>query len=169
VEETMDVYLVRHGSAEPRGGKPDGERALTPEGAEKTAQVARGLKRLDCRPGAVVSSPLRRAQETAHVLREVLCPDLKVDVLKALSPGASAGDLAGWLSGMDEHTVVLVGHNPDMPCIVSELISGDAGIAIEFKKAAVCLISFDGRPAAGEGTLRWLLQPGQLRAIGRGG
>jgi phosphohistidine phosphatase len=165
----MDLYLVRHGVAEPRGGKPDGERALTAEGVEKTAQVARGLKTLDCSPGVIASSPLLRAQETARVLRDVLRPDLGVDVLKALSPGASAADLAGWLAAMDERAVMLVGHNPDMPCIASELISGEAGIAIEFKKAAVCLISFDGRPKIGEGALRWLLQPGQLRAIGRPG
>ncbi len=164
----MDLYLVRHGAAEPRGGQPDGERGLTPEGAEKAAQVARGLERLDCRPGVIASSPLRRAEETARIMRDVLCPDLAVDTLEALSPGASAPDIAAWLAGTKENSVMVVGHNPDMPAIVSELISGDAGIEIEFKKAAVCLISFDGRPRVGGGTLRWLLQPGQLRALAAG-
>jgi phosphohistidine phosphatase len=162
----MDLYLVRHGSAEQRGAKPDDERALTSQGEKKTTQVARGLERLGCRPSTIASSPLRRAAETAAIMRDVLSPHLTVDILQSLSPGASAADLVGWLAGLEERTVMIVGHNPDIPAIVSAMISGDANVEIEFKKAAVCLLTFDGPPAIGSGALRWLLQPRQLRLIG---
>ncbi len=164
----MDLYLVRHGIAELRGAKPDDERALTSEGIERTAQVAQGLLRLDCKPDIVATSPLRRAAETAEIMREVLRPDADVDIEKLLSPGASASELADWLSGLKAGSVMAVGHNPDMPMIAAEMIAGSSPVEIEFKKAAVCMLSFNGRPGLGKGVLRWLLQPKQLRYIGSG-
>lgn len=162
----MDLYMVRHGWAEARGGKADGERCLTPEGIEKTTEIAQGLERLECRPEVIASSPLRRAVETAEIMREVLCPGEIVDIQGFLAPGAKAKDLVKWLAGLKKRTAMIVGHNPDMPSMAAELLAGDSGPEIEFKKAAVCLISFDGRPAIAKGVLRWLIQPRQMQLIG---
>src|SRR5262249_61735002 len=43
----MDLYLIRHGIAEPRGTRPkDDERRLTPDGKKKLKRVVRGLERI---------------------------------------------------------------------------------------------------------------------------
>jgi len=162
----MDLYMVRHGIAEARDGRPDGERRLTSEGKEKTTQVARGLERLGCRPDIIASSPLHRATETADIMREVLCPNESVEIEEFLAPGATARDLVGWLAGMDNYTAMIVGHNPDMPSMAAELLSNGGDLEIEFKKSAVCLVTFEGRASLGKGALRWLLQPRHLRLIG---
>ncbi len=162
----MDLYMVRHGLAEARGGKPDGDRCLTPEGIEKTTQVAQGLKRLECSPEVIASSPLRRAVETAEIMREVLSPGGTLDIQEFLEPGASAKDLVKWMAGLKKRAAMIVGHNPDMPSMAAELLADGGGPEIEFKKAAVCMISFDARPAIGKGVLRWLAQPRMLGLIG---
>jgi phosphohistidine phosphatase len=162
----MELYMVRHGIAELRGEKPDDERTLVPKGVKKTRQVAQGLARLGCRPERVGTSPLVRADETAKIMTEVLCPDANYEVCEFLAPGAAASELVKWLANLEERTVMIVGHNPDFPEMAASLLTNGGDAEIEFKKAAVCLISFEGEPKEGGGRLLWLMQPRQLRLIG---
>ena len=165
----MELYIVRHAPAEERGEGPDAERALTPEGAVRTAQVARGLRVLKCCPDRVLTSPLRRGEQTALILAHALCPEVPLELCDWLSPGASAADLVLHLADAAEQSVMLVCHGPDVTGIASELLCGHAGSEIIFKKGAVCFMTFGRAPALGAGRLEWLLQPAQLRALGREG
>jgi phosphohistidine phosphatase SixA len=61
---------------------------------------------------------------------------------------------------------MLVGHMPDMAELAGWLVSPGREVNLVFKKAAVCLVSFPGRPSAGSGELEWLLQPRLLRKLG---
>ena len=94
------LYLLRHGIAEEqRPGKSDADRALTPEGIQKTKQAARGMRALGIRPDQVLSSPLTRARETAEIICEELRPGLEF-------AGAYAGE-AFWYQ--DDRVVVFEG------------------------------------------------------------
>ncbi|MEM0085435.1 MAG: histidine phosphatase family protein, partial [Zestosphaera sp.] len=66
----MLIALMRHGEAEPKKpGVSDDERSLTQDGRLQVIKVASvlGLK-----PRYVVSSPLKRALETAEIVAGIL-------------------------------------------------------------------------------------------------
>jgi phosphohistidine phosphatase len=158
----VNVVLVRHAIAEERRpGLRDAARKLTPEGREKLEQVAKGLKRLGVVPDRILTSPLVRAAETAAVLAEVLAPDLRPETCEALAPGQPPEDVVDALP--EVKTVFLVGHEPDLGELASWLLTGATdGVRLPFRKAGVAAIEL----AEGEGTLRWMLAPRQLRALG---
>ncbi|MGB2942018.1 MAG: phosphohistidine phosphatase SixA [Candidatus Macondimonas sp.] len=163
----MICYLVRHGIAEERSPeRADGERALTAEGIRKMRQAVDGLHRLDVKPGAIWSSPLCRAQETASLLTTGL--GIKSSAIcAALAP---EGDQAALLTAMQTAPapLMLVGHQPDLGMLASRLLTGDAdGVFLPFKKGGVACITWNGHEPAGHGQLEWFLTPAQLRFIGR--
>ncbi|MFN8642865.1 MAG: phosphohistidine phosphatase SixA [Candidatus Binatia bacterium] len=162
------LYLMRHGIAQDPGpGMDDADRALTAEGAEKTTAVAKGLRASEVRLDAILSSPLRRAQETARLAGTVLAPDLEVLLRPALSGGVAASDIAAGLRPPHgARQVLVVGHQPDLGELASFLLTGSARTCpLPFKKAAVAAIEVDGLPPRRTGVLHWFLTPGQLRGI----
>jgi len=67
----------------------------------------------------------------------------------------------------DIENVALVGHRPQLHELVSYLLVGDAGGArVQIKKGGAVYLQFDGLPEPSVGSLRWLLTPKALRAIG---
>ena len=110
----MRVFLVRHAEAVP--GEPDALRPLTPAGRD----AARALGAMLAGEGldAVVSSPLRRARETAEAVAEAT--GLTAETHEGLGPGATGTSLRDAVAGRGD-TVVAVGHQPDCGDIVEEL------------------------------------------------
>jgi len=113
------VYLVRHAEAEP--GSPDELRALTPGGRAAARALGRRLRDEAGAVDAVLSSPLRRARETAEAIAAELATAAAVDEL--LAPGATADSIRELASGAGE-TIVAVGHQPDCSRIVAALTNG---------------------------------------------
>lgn len=165
------LYLVRHGIAAPASVKAsDADRALTEEGTSKTVRVAHGLRTLGVKPEVILSSPLRRAQETAEILASVLAPKVLVEIYPHLAFGHEPQDVT---KGLHAHRgaqqVMLVGHQPDMGELASFLLSGSAHISpLPFKKAATAAVTVASLPPRSAGVLEWFLTPLQLRLIGRG-
>lgn len=163
------IYLVRHGiAAEPAARTADSERPLTDEGTRKMTRAALGLKRLEIVPDVVLSSPLRRAQETAALLASTLAPDLEVEIYQPLAPGGVPVEL---LRGLRPYRaaghLILVGHQPDLGELASHLLTGSIALApLPFKKGAVAAIEVASLPPRTTGVLRWFLTSTQLRAIG---
>src|SRR6266496_3811517 len=86
----MQIYLLRHGIAEDgKPGRPDAERALTSEGKEKLRRVLKRARRADCSPSLILTSPYRRAVETAAIASEVLGYEKDVVHTRALIPDAT--------------------------------------------------------------------------------
>jgi phosphohistidine phosphatase len=163
------IYLVRHAIAAPAAaGTSDGDRALTPEGERKMRGVAAGLKRLGIAPDVVLSSPLRRAVETAAVVAQVLGLEAPVEVYLPLAPGHEAIEvLKGLRPHRAAHELMLVGHEPDMGLLASQLLTGSPTRApLPFKKGAVAAIRVDAIPPRGAGELLWFMGQKQLRAGG---
>lgn len=164
------LYLVRHAIAEvtaPSGN--DADRRLTPAGRRRMEQAAKGLAQLGVRPAAILTSPLVRAEETAHILAGALTPNLELEVYARLGFGHEAKEV---VAGLHRHraagSLVLVGHQPDLGHLASYLLTGAADVVpLPFKKGAVAAIDVPGLPPDGPGVLRWFLTPKQLRAIAK--
>src|ERR1035437_4125044 len=90
----MQIYLLRHGIAEDaKPGHPDAERPLTAEGREKLRRVLKRARTADLDPSLILSSPYRRAIETAAVAAEVLAYKGEIVRTSALVPEASPYDV----------------------------------------------------------------------------
>jgi phosphohistidine phosphatase len=108
------LYLMRHAIAEPRGQTADVDRPLADEGVRGMHRIALGLKRLGIVPDLILTSPMRRAEETAGILLPVLAPDLPIEIYPPLAPGNPVHEMIGGLRAYRRaHHVVLVGHQPD--------------------------------------------------------
>ncbi len=165
---TCTMYLMRHGiAAEPTRGTSDADRALTEEGVRKTTRVAAGLKALGVELDAILTSPFRRAEETARLVADVLNPTLPVELYPPLASGAVPLDVLKGLKLARRVTrVMLVGHQPDLGELASYLMTGSAGLAaLPFRKAAVASFSVASLPPRHAGLLDWFVTPAQLRAI----
>ena len=158
---TVQIYLLRHGIAEEgKPGRPDSERALTGEGREKLRRVLERARAADCSPSLILSSPYRRALETADIAAEVLkCRNPMVQT-RALIPEASPHE--SWEEirmHRDEAAILLASHEPLMSSLAAYLLRSPA-LQVDMKKAA--LLRVDCERFAGEphGVLKWMLTPG---------
>lgn len=162
------VYIMRHGiAADPAPGMSDADRALTAEGVRKTERAAVGLQRIGVKPDVILSSPLRRAEETARLVADVLTPNASIELFPPLAGGFAVEDV---VKGLRPHRQVrellLVGHQPDLGQLASYLMTGAANLApLPFKKAGVAAIELGSVPPRSAGLLQWFLTPGQLRDI----
>jgi phosphohistidine phosphatase len=171
-EGSVDLYLIRHADAFPKDPdrwRHDGKRPLTPEGEEEFRLAARGLARMVPRADVVLSSPARRAWRTAEILSELdswPAPEPLTVVAasrRRASPEKATLALADYA---EAKYVAVVGHKPRLQELAAYLLTGKSdGMGINIKKSSVTCIRFDGTPAPGTGTLRWLLTPKALRFL----
>jgi len=166
----MKLLIIRHAEAEELSGslsgrKRDAERRLTDAGRKSIRKAAKGLREITPEIDVLATSPLVRAFETAEIVARVF-GNVDVTELAPLAPEGNKQALITWLSEQPaEANVAIVGHEPDLSSFASLLIDGNGSSRITLKKGGCCLIEFSDSPSAGNGTLLWLLQPGQLRKI----
>ena len=164
--EPMELFLIRHAPAEAWSrDRPDAQRALTERGIERFTRAVSGLSALGVRFEGVLTSPWRRAMETAALL-EPLCPaePLPCDALAA-PPGR---ELLGLLQdNPDDRRLALVGHQPWMGELIGWLAVGHpgAGSALDLRKGSVAWLS--GTPEPGAMLLEALLRPRLMRRVAR--
>jgi len=147
----------------------DEDRRLTAEGKRKLREVVAGMRALELPVERVLSSPLRRAIETAEIVAEAWGSSEDVEVTPALSPGAGPDAAIAALADIGRPSgVVLVGHEPDVTGLVSTLLTGTPSLVhVGFRKAALAGILVASLPPRAAGSLEFFLTPGQLRRIGR--
>lgn len=163
------LCLFRHGIAEdPSPSLSDSDRALTEEGARKTALAAAGLRALGLSPDVILSSPLRRALETAEIVARTLGAKGAVRLEERLAGGDPEEILRGLRAHRDARSLLLVGHEPSLGMLASTLLTGSPGLLrLQFKKAGAAAIAVGALPPRAPGELLWFLAPAQLRALGR--
>jgi phosphohistidine phosphatase len=157
----VQIYLLRHGIAEDgKPGRPDSERALTGEGKEKLRRVLKRARVADCVPTLILSSPYRRAVETAQIAAEVL--GYRQDVLntRSLIPEAPPNEIWNEIRvHKDETAILLASHEPLMSSLAAHLL-GSSGLRVDMKKAALVRVDCDRFAAEPHGVLKWMLTPG---------
>jgi phosphohistidine phosphatase len=163
----MELLIVRHGIAYERNARrwpDDGERPLSPEGVIRARRAAAGLKRITPRPTRLLTSPLRRTEQTAAILTQ-FAGWPKASPCPLLLPGSSPQALLALVARGQDERVAVVGHQPDLGRLLATCLPGHAGsAAFEFRKMGVALVAFHGAARDGQGELRWLVPPRLLRA-----
>jgi len=156
----MQVYLLRHGIAEAGlPGHADAERALTDEGREKLRRVLKRARSAGVEPSLILSSPYRRALETAAVAAEALGYQGKVVRTRALEPEAPPYD--AWeeiRKRSEERSILLASHEPLMSSMVAFLLDSPA-LSVDMKKAALVRVDCERAGAEPRGVLKWMLTP----------
>ena len=140
----MEIFLVRHAVAVPRGGDAlDHARPLTPKGRARFEREVRGLFGLGVRFDRVFHSPWTRAAQTAELLAPVTKGERVVTDRLARPPD---GEL---LSEIEGKSVALVGHEPWMSELTAILLlgSGEHADRFKLKKGGVVHLEGDPRPA----------------------
>ncbi|HEY3235252.1 MAG TPA: histidine phosphatase family protein [Polyangiaceae bacterium] len=163
----MLISIFRHGIAEDAGlhGPRDPERALTPEGIQRTREAALGLKALELLPDAIFTSPYVRARQTAELAALAFgkkTPTLTIT--DALLPSADPAHLYGELAGRGCEQPLCVGHAPHLDLFIGYLLGASASVT-ELKKAGLACVEVNDPPMRG-GILLGLYPPRVLRALG---
>lgn len=148
--------LVRHAKAERADGVADIDRALADRGRSDAELVGRFLIEALPRPGAIVSSPARRARETAAIVSASANWRATVAIDDRLY-GGGVSDLMAVLTDSDADPIVAFGHEPVWSTTVSTLIGG--GDITMVTCAVACL---EGQVQSGGATLRWMIAPAAL-------
>ena len=155
----MEVYLLRHGIAEDRNDAGDAARALTDEGRKKLRRVLERAQSGGVAPSLIVSSPYKRAIQTAEIAAEALAYKKKIVQTEALLPEASPEALWEEIRGHRQESALLAaGHEPMMSASVAWLL-GTPALQVDMKKAALVCIALDAFGSHPRGVLRWMLVP----------
>jgi phosphohistidine phosphatase len=121
----------------------------------------------------IVSSPLKRALQTASLVGTETGYDTKIVISEALSPAANVAAFEKLVAGLARYeNVLVVGHNPNLAVFLGALFGtrsvSDMGITrasarprIRLRKGAIARVDCSQLP----GTLHWLVDPRILRGV----
>ena len=152
----QQLWLLRHGDAEPHGARQDADRRLTAKGEKQARTAGEALARLGLEFAAVYTSPRVRARDTANLAAKALKADPMVH--QPLSAGFDASEARALLAAQgDDARVLVVGHEPDFSQTVFDFTGG----RVDLKKGGVAGVRVDGT----RGELIDLLRPRELEEI----
>ena len=158
----MKLLLIRHADAGERDAQrwpDDRDRPITEKGERRHEKMARRLRKLGLKPVLLLSSPWRRAWQTAEVTREVLQGPAPVttEALAAAPTLTRIGNAIG-TRGHDD-VIALVGHEPWMGELAARLLTGQPnGLNIDWPKSGVMLLDAE-QVKPGAATLEMFLRP----------
>lgn len=149
----MDLILWRHAEAEDTASS-DLARQLTSRGRKQAQAVAKWLKsRLE--PEAVILvSPAARTVQTVEALTD------QYRTIGEIAPGADVSDVlaaTGWPEGLAQ-TVVVVGHQPTLGLVASQLVAGQHA-EWTIKKGGLWWLATRERNGGGQVVVRAVVSP----------
>jgi phosphohistidine phosphatase len=154
----MEIWVLRHARAEKGGpATPDEQRALTPAARKRMRAAALAIARLDPRLDAILTSPLRRARQTAKPVARALNQEDDLIETGALAPEAGPREILREIEKGRSRRVLLVGHMPHLGKLLGYLLTGRSNALIELKKGALARVEFEGETPKPPGTLTLLL------------
>jgi len=160
----MNLYLMRHADAGLPRGNPvlDAKRGLIKDGKDQCVLMAALLSAFKVQVDVILSSPLKRAMQTAQFVGTELGYEGKVEVCPALDMDANYLDFQKLLAKYaDMEGVLIVGHNPNLFQFLVRLVTGNGGANIRVRKGSVARIDLDRHPPQ----LQWIIDPRMARAI----
>lgn len=161
----MIVYFLRHASAGQHlmDPKKDEKRPLDKDGIEQCGYIGRALAAMDIQVDLVISSPLKRATQTASLVANEIGHEGKLQIEDGLRPGTTFADFTKLLTKYQRYdALMIVGHNPNLSEFLSRLISGGTGRgAVDLKKGAVARVETSRQ----NGVLQWCVTPKVVRVV----
>jgi phosphohistidine phosphatase len=161
----VTIFILRHGKAEPRRSKAtDAARKLTGKGRRDVRLVLERARNAGMRVELALTSPLRRAVESAAIAVETLDPAPRLIETSSLRPNQPVTKV--WENLPQTNTLLLVGHEPQLSRLVNFLL-GAPGVRVHVKKGALVCIRLEQVAAPPRGTLEWMLTPRLARPHSR--
>ncbi len=161
----MTIYFLRHASAGQSLSNPkkDEQRGLDDEGIGQCRQIGRALAALEIQVDAILSSPLKRASQTAALVANEMGHEGKLQLDPALRPEATFSQFRELLARHARaDAIMVVGHNPNLSEFLGRYITRGAGqTGVALKKGAVAQVDNKRNTAV----LRWCLTPKTVAAI----
>jgi phosphohistidine phosphatase len=156
----MELYLLRHAIAEensPTGR--DADRRLTEEGRDKLRRVLKRAASAGVEPALILSSPYKRALETAEIAASELRYQGEILRVGSLTPDSSPPSVWSEIrEHRDQPSILLAGHEPLFSVTVAWLLGSQRSM-VDFRKAALVRIDVHGFGPAPQGVLQWMLTP----------
>lgn len=162
----MNLYILRHASAGTRRANPliDVKRPLDKEGKQQCLLVGSFLNALNLQFDRVVSSPLKRALQTASLVGTETGYENKIDLSDALAPQGTVPKFQELVRSLMKYdNVLIVGHNPNLAVFLGSILAPSSRMSIRLRKGAVARIDCTRLP----GTLHWLVDPRILRGYAK--
>jgi phosphohistidine phosphatase len=149
----MRVYFLRHGEADwPNWTGPDSNRPLTDKGIKEMKVIGEAIAGLKIELAAILTSPYRRASQTAEAVAHAL--NLPAKIEPSLEPGFDAAALGALIERQGGGDLMVVGHEPDFSITIRSLTGADVKMA---RAGFACVEIID--PHALRGELVWLIPP----------
>ena len=184
----MDIYLLRHGKAEEfHIGTSDSKRKLTESGRAELDEIASGITTIGIKPDLIVSSPLVRSKETAEIVSKRISLHRtlpKIRIWADLKPESDIYQTHKSLMRMaPDARIMLVGHEPHLSSLAYSMISAPESHlrrnhtlnqnnnfyhnTFNLKKGGLVMIRANATNSMMCGTLRYMLNPKQLKLLSR--
>jgi phosphohistidine phosphatase len=146
----LRVVAVRHAKPQSEGYADETLRPLSEEGISIQNRVTQHLKELDITPNIILSSPLIRAQETAHIISGYF-DNVPIITVNALGYDFDSNlILSHFPHPKENQTVYLVGHTPTLGDFVNRLV-GEIVIPTGLSKSSAAIVDFREAPKFGSG------------------
>ena len=156
----MNLYLLRHAEAVDHADG-DAARELTPRGLEQARQVGVFCHRHDLTPELILSSPYRRAAQTAGLLAAPFSQTVQTAPFLAsgMHPATALTELRAYAR---LQSLFLVGHQPDLGLLATTLLGLTNSENLSLGKASLLCLKL-GHLAPGGASLKFFL-PSRLMA-----
>jgi phosphohistidine phosphatase len=131
----MDLNLLRHADANTVAAT-DNARPLSEKGISQAKKVGRFCKEHNIKPDLILTSPVRRAKETAEIVSDILKGELMTESWLAcgMQPETALEELRGYEKF---GTVMIVGHQPDFSLLAAHLLGLQDNEQIAIRKASL--------------------------------
>jgi len=166
----MDLFILRHGEAGKKlaTGNRDFERSLTVGGQKEVAHIAKSLKDMGIKFDFILTSPLKRAHQTAAIVSKIFKNEKKMKDWDELKPEGNRPELYRKLTQFKlQSSVLIVGHEPYLSDMISEIIFDGKGKHVVLKKAGLAKIGIISASPKLHGELKWLLTPRHMKNMAR--
>ncbi len=163
----MNLFILRHASAGTKRVNPliDIKRPLDRDGKQHCLRLAHILSATKIQFDLIVSSPLKRALQTASLVGTEMGYESQILLSSALAPTAAFPDFQKLLHECAPHeNVLVVGHSPNLVTFLGTLLvpPGTRSVAqVRLRKGAIARLSL----ARGSAILQSLLEPRLVRAL----
>ena len=159
----MNLFLLRHGEAEPSASTPAG-RQLTESGKQEVSSVARQFASHRFTIDACYVSPALRAQQTAETFLSQLFDCPAPSTIEELSANQRAAQLMKFLEQVDAENILLVSHNPILSELLALLTKGNVEDMVILGTGELACITLDIM-GLGMGTCNTILHPDSTVSI----
>lgn len=161
----MIIYFLRHANAGQKRADParDEKRPLDKDGVLQCRYVGALLAGLDVQVEQIITSPLKRATQTASLVGNEIGFDGKLQINDSLRPSATFENFRELLHACAKYeAIMVVGHNPNLTEFVSQIVTnGGSRKSIELKKGGVARVDYSPKRSV----LNWMITPRVARVL----